>query len=155
MDMTRDQAGSRLPQARAPLSSTAAVALAIAFGLVAGYLDVCIIVLSKYCWHADGYFGIARDFPWTVPAAHVVLLMVPAALVAALNMRRRKVSLRAASWLFASLAIWAALLRAPLYGWCTALLALGSGRLIADAVAARWLKRRQIGLALVGLLGVW
>ena len=59
-----------------------AIALAISFGLCAGFLDVGIILLSKYFWHSDGYFRIARDFPWTVPAGHVVLLLVPGVVVA-------------------------------------------------------------------------
>ena len=40
------------------------------------------------------------------------------------------------SWLFATLAIWSALLRLPLYGACTLLLAAGLGRPISAAVAS-------------------
>ena len=50
------------------LSSTAAVALAIALGLIGGYLDVAIIVLKKYFWNEEGTFGTGSDFPWSVPA---------------------------------------------------------------------------------------
>ena len=45
--------------------------------------------------------------------------------------------MRAATWLFAMLAIWAALLRMPLYGACSFLLAAGLGRPIGGAVASR------------------
>jgi len=136
------------------LSSIGAIALAISFGLCAGFLDVGIIFLSKYFWHSDGYFRIARDFPWTVPAGHVVLLLVPGILVAALAARSRGISLRAGLWVFASLAIWAALLRSPLYPVCTLLLALGLGRFLGDAIAARGLRPRYLGLTVLGLLGV-
>ena len=70
------------PKVATRLFPRSAIALAISFGLCAGFLDVGIIVLSKYFWHSDGYFRIARDFPWTVPAGHVVLLLVPGVVVA-------------------------------------------------------------------------
>ena len=66
--------------------------------------------------------------------------LIPGMVVAAVNrLRPRLVSLRAGSWLFATLAIWAALLRLPLYGACSLLLAAGLGRPISDAVASPWL----------------
>ena len=40
--------------------------------------------------------------------------------------------MRMGAWLFATLAIWAALLRLPLYGACSLLLAAGLGRLIGE-----------------------
>ncbi len=136
------------------LSPIGAIGLAISFGLCAGFLDVGIIFLSKYFWHSDGYFRIARDFPWTVPAGHVVLLLVPGIVVAALAARAGGISLRAVLWLFASLAIWAALLRSPLYPVCTLLLAVGLGRLVGDAIAARGVHLRYLGLTLLVLLGL-
>src|SRR5580704_1832611 len=86
----------------APLSSTAALVLALSFGLAGGYLDVLIIVLAKYFWNTEGYFRTARDFPWTVPAGHALLLLIPGVAVAVLNRRPRSISLRAGTWLFAS-----------------------------------------------------
>ena len=83
----------------------------------------------------SGYFWSGRDFPWTVPVVHVVLLVIPAVLLVLVSrLRPGLVSLRRASWLFATLAIWAALLRMPLYGACSLLLAAGLGRPISDAV---------------------
>ncbi len=91
------------------LSPARAILLAIVIGLCGGYLDLVILVLGKYCWSEDGYFRNARDFPWTVPAGHAVLLLVPGLLVAARNTRPGgRISPRFAVWLFVSLAIWGA-----------------------------------------------
>ena len=62
--------------------------------------------------------------------------------------------MRAGSWLFATLAIWAALLRLPLYGACSLLLAAGLGRPISDAVASRGWHPRTVRYTLAGLLGL-
>jgi hypothetical protein len=132
----------------------AAVLLAISIGLVGGYLDLLIIVLRKYFWNPEGYFRTARDFPWTVPLGHALLLLIPGLVVAAVNRRPRKISLRVASWLFGSLAIWAALLRAPLYGACTLLLAVGLARVLGNAVASSGVHLRKPRCAIGGLLGV-
>ena len=78
-------------------------------------------------------------------------MVVPGVVVAAVNrLRPGLVSLRAGSWLFATLAIWSALLRMPLYGACSLLLAAGLGRVIGDAVAARGLDPRQMRSRLGG-----
>ena len=55
----------------------AAILLAISFGLCAGYLDVAIIVFKKFCWNPEGYYRTARDFPWSVPVGHAVLMVIP------------------------------------------------------------------------------
>jgi arylsulfatase A-like enzyme len=142
----------------APLSPAAAVLLAFSFGLFAGYLDVAIIVLKKLCWNPEGYYRIARDFPWSVPASHAALLTIAGVAVAVVGrLRPGLVSVRAGSWLLATLALWGALLRSPLYGLCSLVLAAGIGRLIAGAVAGRGLRSRRmvlVPLALVGVLGV-
>ena len=141
-----------------PLTPGTALLLAILFGLGGGYLDVLITLLCKYCWNIDGYFRNARDFPWTVPSGHAVLLLAPGLVVAALNFRpRRGISLRAGAWLFASLSLWGALLRAPLYGACSLLLAAGLGKVIADRIASRGVSRqdlRTVATAFLGLLVV-
>ena len=149
---------ARRPPRRKPLAPMAAILLAISFGLCAGYLDVGVLFFKKYCWNSEGHFRNASDFPWTVPLGHAVLMVVPGVVVAAVSrFRPVPISLRAASWLFATLAIWSALLRMPLYGRCSLLLAAGLGRVIGDAVAAHGLRPRQtrsIFAALLGVLGV-
>src|SRR6516165_5571178 len=138
MDTTHPTPVDRLPASMAPLSPAAAVLLAFSFGLFAGYLDVAIIVLKKLCWNPEGYYRIARDFPWSVPASHAALMAIAGVAVAVVSrLRPGLVSVRAGSWLLATLALWGALLRLPLYGLCSLALAAGIGRLIADAVAGR------------------
>ncbi len=130
---------TRIPVRRVPgaVHGAAAAPLlsAISFGLCVGYLDVGILVLKKYCWNSEGYFRTASDFPWTVPLGHASLMIVPGVIIGALSRRwPRLISGRVTTCLFASLAIWMALLRMPIYGVCSLLLAAGAGRLIADAV---------------------
>jgi arylsulfatase A-like enzyme len=62
--------------------------------------------------------------------------------------------LRASSWLFATLALWFALLRLPLYGVASVLLAAGLARVINHAVMAHFLRPRQAWFALTGMLGL-
>jgi arylsulfatase A-like enzyme len=149
------ETAARRPPSRVPLTPVAALLLAISIGLCGGYLDLIIIVLKRFCWNEEGYFRTARDFPWTVPAGHAVLLLIPGLLVAVINVPRRKlVSIRAGAWLFATLAIWAALLRLPLYAACSLVLAVGLGRPIGTAVAASGLHPRRLRHVLGTLLVV-
>jgi arylsulfatase A-like enzyme len=155
MDITPPDTAAWRPTTRIALSPTATVLLAIAFGLCGGYLDLSIMLFKKLCWNEEGYFRNARDFPWSVPVGHAVLLLVPGAVVAATTwLRRKPVSLRATSWLFATLAIWGALLRMPMYGACSVLLAGGLGRLTSDAVAAHGLRPRLVRGSLAAIFGL-
>jgi hypothetical protein len=133
------------------------VLLAVSFGLSAGFLDVGIILFKRACWNPEGYFRAARDFPWSVPLGHAVLLGIAGLVVATFgSARRHGVSLRAASWLFATLATWGALLRMPVYPWASLLFAAGLGRVIAVAIAVRGIapgRLRWIWAALSGVLG--
>jgi arylsulfatase A-like enzyme len=155
MDTRPPKPAARRPPGKVPLSPAAAVLLAISFGLCGGYLDLFLMLFKKYYWNDEWILGVGRDFPWTVPAAHAVLLMIPGLVIAAgSRLRPRLVSLRAGSWLFATLAIWVALLRLPLYGACSVFLAAGLGRPISAAVASRGWSPRTVRYALAGLLGL-
>jgi arylsulfatase A-like enzyme len=133
----------------------ATILLAVSCGLGGGYLDLVIIVLKKYFWSGLKSYGSGVDFPWSVPVGNAILLMIPGVLLAVVSrIRPRFTSLRAGSWLFATLAIWAALLRMPLYGVATLLLAAGLGKLIGPVVAAHFESPRRARLTLAGLLGV-
>ncbi len=137
------------------MDPTATILLAISIGLCSGFLDVGIIVFKKCCWNTEGHYRNARDFPWTVPLGHAALMVVPGVLLAALKrIWPVLISLRVESGLLATLAIWLALLRMPLYAVCSFLMAAGAGRLIGDAVAARGLVRRQVRWTFATLLGV-
>ena len=130
MESTPTKTAARRPPGPVPLSPMGAVLLAVLFGLCGGYLDLGVIVFKKICLNPERSFRCARDFPWTVPVSHAVLLMIPGVVVGAVNRLRPKlVSLKAAAWLFATLAIWSALLRMPVYGACSLVMAAGLARL--------------------------
>jgi arylsulfatase A-like enzyme len=148
------QGAERSRPGREPLTPASAIGLAMALGLCAGYLDVAIIIFKKFCWNPEGYYRIARDFPWSVPANHAVLMALAGGMLAALvRLRPGLVSLRAGAWLLATLAIWGALLRMPMYGACSLLLAGGLGRPIGGAIAAQGLGSRRVRLVAAALVG--
>jgi arylsulfatase A-like enzyme len=146
----------RRSQGRVPFQPKMAILLAITLGLGGGYLDLVMMVFRKLYWSDLRSFGSGRDFVWSIPVVHVVLLLIPAMLLAAISrIKARLVSLRAGSWLLATIAIWSALLRAPLYGASTLLLAAGVTRLMNGPMVAsvvdqprRWMQ------GLFGLLGI-
>jgi len=156
MDTTSRGPEARRSPSRIPLSPTAAVLLAIALGLCGGYLDLVMMIFKKYCWSDLRYFGSGRDFSWSIPAVHAILLLFPGMLMAAIGrLWPERVSLRAGAWLFTTLAIWAALLRTPLHGASSLLLAVGLGRPISGAVAAYVVSHpRRARHTLVGLLSM-
>ena len=143
------------PPGRVPLSPTAAVLLAIALGLCGGYLDLFLMLFKKFYWADEWILRSGRDFPWTVPVAHALLLLIPGVAIATVSrLRPGLVSLRAGSWLFGALAIWGALLRLPLYGACSLVLAIGLGRPIGAGVASRVWSPRMVCSTLGGIFGL-
>jgi arylsulfatase A-like enzyme len=153
MDSPSAESIGQRPSDDANGSPVMVVLLAISLGLCAGYLDVAIMLFKKLCWNPEGYFRAARDFAWTVPLGHVVLLATAGLVVAGVTVIwRDRVSLRRASWFLATLAIWGALLRMPMYSGASLLLAAGLGRLIGDLIAARGLDARLLRRATAALL---
>jgi arylsulfatase A-like enzyme len=154
MDTLPAKSVSRRTPSRIPLSPKAAVLLAISLGLCGGYLDLLLMLVQSLWWTDDVPKRLGRDFPWTVPVGLALLMLVPGVMVAAVNrLRPGLVSLRAGSWLFATLAIWAALLRMPLYGACSLILAAGVSRPVSAAIAYGR-SPRPVRSALAGSLGV-
>src|SRR5579883_1433382 len=93
------------PSHRPSLSPRGALVLAAGFGLAGGFLDVAGIVLDKHLFQVPAYYKRGWFFAWTVPLGDLAILMVPGLLVAGLVwLRQGLVSLRAAAWLFATLA---------------------------------------------------
>ena len=156
MESRPTEPAARRRPGRIPLSPTAAVLLAISFGLCGGYLDLGSSLFKKYCLESRGVLSNCEGFPLDRPGGPRGPVGDPRA-----GGGRREpapaglVSLRAASWLFATLAIWAALLRLPLYGACSLLLAVGLGRPISDAVAARGLHSRRMRSILAASSACW
>ena len=66
----------------------------------------------------------------------------------------RTVSVRMGSWLLATLGLWSALLRLPLYGICTLCLAAGLGRPISAAIPGWLVQRPRARRTLAGLVGL-
>jgi arylsulfatase A-like enzyme len=154
MDAPPPEPAARRRPSRIPLSPRAAILLAISFGLCAGYLDLFLMLFKKLYWADEWIVRSGRDFPWTVPVAHAILLLIPGMVLAAVSLLRpRLLSMRAGSWLLATLAIWAALLRLPLYGAGTLVLAIGLGRPASHAVASYLRHPRTVRYTLAGLLG--
>ncbi len=144
------------PSHRPSLSPRGALVLAAGFGLAGGFLDVAGIVLDKHLFQVPAYYKRGWFFAWTVPLGDLAILMVPGLLVAGLVwLRQGLVSLRAAAWLFATLALAGPLLGLPIYDSACWLLAAGLGRWIGRGVAALGPRpRRWAGRGLVGLAGL-
>ncbi len=154
-DVPPPNAAARRPPRPIPLRPAAAVLLAISFSLCGGYLDLSLMLFKALCWGEEWFLRIGRDFAWTVPVSHAVLLLIPGIVIAAASrFRPGLVSMRAGSWLLATLAIWAALLRLPMYGVCSLILAAGLARPISDAVATRGSNPRTVRYTLLGLFGL-
>ncbi len=140
---------------RASTSPRLLIVLAIVFGLCAGYLDLGFILLKRLWWNPEGYLRTARDFAWTVPLGHALLSGAAGLGLAATSaFGRRSVSLRTAAWVLATFALWCALLRLPLFGWASLILAAGLGRLVGKLFAVRGIESRRLYRALAALGGV-
>ncbi len=153
MNLRPPHAGARRATGRQTVSALGVIVLAVACGLAAGYLDVAIVVLKKFLARGPASFGSGADFPWTIPAGHAFLLFVasvPLAIVT--KVHRRGVSLQTAAWLLPTLAVWGALLRLPLYGVASLLLATGLGRQIGPGIVRLVQSRRQAWSVFAGLV---
>jgi hypothetical protein len=90
---------NRQSQGRIPICPKVAILLAITLGLSGGYLDLVMMIFRKLYWSELRYFGSGRDFVWSVPLVHVVLLLIPGVLLAAISViRTRLVSLAVGWW---------------------------------------------------------
>src|SRR5262245_52360430 len=135
VDSESDRRREACPTFLAPGS---ALVMAAAFGLMGGFLDFGGFLLEVKGIYKNPYYFQGRDLPWTIPAANLLILLVPGLAVAAINrLRPGTVSFRAAAWLFAALALWGPLLRMPLMAVASLILAAGLGRLISQGLAAR------------------
>jgi hypothetical protein len=139
------------------LSTPDTLLLAAWFGLVAGILELCGLILTKHVFHTTEFYKQGKFFWWGVPLSNLAILLVPGIVAAGFNgFRLGPVPLRVATWMLATLALWAFLLNMPIAGWAGLLLAAGLGRTIGRRVLAlvsrsrRWMYRSLAALA--GLL---
>ena len=138
------------------LSPAFALLLAGCFGLLGGYLDLGMIHLKRDVFHSTLYYEQGRHFRWVVPVANLAVMLIPWLVICLVNrLRPGLISLRSACLVFASLAIWGPLLRAPFYGLASLVGAVGAGRLIGRLVAKNpRMTRTFASFALVVLLGL-
>jgi arylsulfatase A-like enzyme len=123
------------PPRPALLGPRRALVMAAWFGLVAGYLDLGMIYLRRDVLHTTLYYEQSRHFRWTVPLANLILMLPPGLVLAGIGRARpRLASLQAAAWVYGTLAIWGPLLRTPLYGVASLVLALGVSRWISRSI---------------------
>jgi arylsulfatase A-like enzyme len=140
---------------RSTISPRGALLLAAWLGLFFGYLDLAGYVFRTDILHATAYYKQARFFPWAVPLANLVILMVPGLVIAGVNrIWSGLLSVRDAAWALLTLGLWGALLNFPLHAAASLVLAAGLGRWIsrlADLVGPRlrWWGR----LSLIGMAG--
>jgi arylsulfatase A-like enzyme len=114
------------------------------------------VVLIKVYWYRFAYYWQGDYFPWAIPVASLVVLLVAGVTVAGLaRVWPGLISHRGAAWAFATLALCGPLLRLPLIGWASLLLAAGLGRRIGVRVGARPVGFvRFAGRSLVVMVGV-
>src|SRR5580693_5264850 len=79
---------ARRPPSRVPLSPAAAVLLAISFGLCGGYLYLFLMLFKKLYLSDEWIVRFGRDFPWTLPVAHALLLLTPGIVIAMISRLR-------------------------------------------------------------------
>lgn len=126
----RETAGSSSVSARSVLL------VAVWFGLVSGYVDLGAIFIKRDVFHGSLYYEQGKHFRWVVPVANCAIMLIPGLVLAVVSrIRPGLVSFRSALWLLATLAIWGPLLRAPLYGVASLLVAAGCGRWLGSRVA--------------------
>lgn len=129
---------SATPQApSASVSPTAALRLAVAFGLLSGWLELVSFVV-KCRWVEHRYYHMSRHFVWMVPLSGIVLFAILGALTALVAyLGPKRVTLRAIVGGYAFVFYLSLLLRWPVYTAACLLLAAGLA-----VQTARWLGAR-------------
>jgi arylsulfatase A-like enzyme len=111
--------------------------LAAWIGLVAGFLDLAILVARKRFIEAD-FYRLGDDFPWLIPLGVTVLLLVPAiGLALFARTRRRSVRLGVAVGLLSVIGILDFTVRLPIALWACLILSAGLAAQFARLVAPR------------------
>jgi arylsulfatase A-like enzyme len=70
-------------------SPSTVVLMAIVIGLVAGWLDLALMVVNKRLIHGD-FYRLGESFVWLIPTGVAVLVLVPGMLLAAVARLRRR-----------------------------------------------------------------
>jgi arylsulfatase A-like enzyme len=122
-----------------PVRVRAATVLVLAawLGLVAGFLDVGILVLNRRLIKGD-FYRVGGDFPWIIPAGVTILVLVPAMLIVVIaRVRGRPVRLGVAVAILSFVGFFDMSARLPLDLWASLLLCGGLGVQSARLVGRR------------------
>lgn len=139
-----------------PFTWRSSLLLGAWFGLLGGFLDLAAILLKKHVFYSILYYRLPRDFFWTLPVVNLVLVVLLGLTLAGLNrVRPGAVSQRLAAWMIVTLALWEPLLRMPVHGAASLVLAAGLGRWISGILIRRAPgSQRFLRRSLAGLFGL-
>ena len=124
-----------LPPGR--VTSVTILLLATWIGLIAGYLDLGIMVIHKRL--AGGvFYRLGSDFPWLIPVGVTILVLVPAiVLVLIARLRGQPVRLGLAVWLLSLVGFLDTSVRLPMSMWASLLLSVGIASQLARLASRR------------------
>jgi arylsulfatase A-like enzyme len=127
-------------------------------GLVAGWLDLAMLVVNRRLFQGD-FYRLGEHFVWLVPLGVAALVFVPGmGLALAARLRRRGIRSRTAVGLLSFLGFLDVCARLPLEAWASLLLsgglAIQSARLVDRREAALGLARRTTPWLVAALLAV-
>jgi arylsulfatase A-like enzyme len=101
------------------------LALAIAIGLSAGFLDLGLMILKKQAFD-HGFYRLGDGFWWITPVGVAILVMIPSLILAASALWRRSgIRLDIAAGLISFPALLDLIARLPIYFWPSLLLSAG------------------------------
>jgi arylsulfatase A-like enzyme len=98
--------------------------LALWIGLVAGFLDLGLLILNKHLINRD-FYRLGGDFTWIIPAGATILVMVPAVVVALIARIRGSIRPGVALWALSFVGFLDACARLPLEPWAALLICGG------------------------------
>jgi arylsulfatase A-like enzyme len=120
------------------LGPAAVLLLALWIGLLAGFVDLVILIIRKNA-SGHGFYRLGNGFPWIVPSGVAAIVTAAGAVVALFAwLRRRPVSLANAVRLVSFVAYFDLCAKLPLEFWSSLILSAGLA-----LQSARFLRRRQ------------
>jgi arylsulfatase A-like enzyme len=120
------------------------VRLALWIGLIAGYLDLGLLIVNKRLINPD-FYRLGGDFPWIIPTGVTILVLIPALVLALIaRMRNGAIPLGVAVWFLSLIGLLDVSARLPLEFWSALLLCGG----LATQVV-RMIRRRPAGFTLL------
>jgi arylsulfatase A-like enzyme len=108
-------------------------------GLIAGFCDVGLLVMKKRLIDRD-FYRLGGDFPWIIPSGVMVLVLVPALLIALFAWIRGSVRLGVPVGLLAFIGLLDLCARLPLELWASMIVCVGLA-----AQSVRYTGRRRAG----------